>query len=161
GDRAAEHHGKDEAAVHAHLLREGLLRDARIAAHVAHPQRLAARPHVPDQALATRESQPARALAELLHRTAGPAPCLAKAQAGRGRVDLEVASGIPALRLADGTHHFAQGLVHGTLVGERARHRVLERHQPLLAPAVGGVAADAAVAEELAVRAEYRLAAER
>src|SRR6185503_12625477 len=30
-----------------------------------------------------------------------------------------------------------------------------------LAPAVGGVAADAAVAEELAVRAEYRLAAER
>jgi hypothetical protein len=38
---------------------------------------------------------------------------------------------------------------------------VLQRHQALLAPALGGIAADAAIAEELAVHAEDRLAAQR
>src|SRR6267142_861195 len=79
---------------------------------------------------------------------------------GSPLVQPEIAAAVPVLRLADRLHHRAQRVRDALRIGEIARHRVLERKETLLAPAVRHIAADAAVAEEFAARGEHRLAAD-
>src|SRR6185503_6585838 len=136
-------------------------RRARVLARVGDRQRLALPPHPAGQSLAAAIDDAARMGDVVLHPLVVVAPGLAEAQQPGFLVDGEIAAHRPALGLAYRADHRADRARDAPRAGERARDRVLQRHQALLTPALGGVAADAAIAEEFAAGPEHRLAAER
>ena len=160
-DAVLEGHREDERAVHPGRAYARQGRGARVLADVGAPHRFGRLPDMADESLAWRERHAARLLGKDGERTDARAPHFFAANHVRRLVDAKVASAIPVAGLADLAHHGAQRRADVARVGEAPGDGVLERDQALVASAPGDVAADAAVAEELARGAEHRLAADR
>src|SRR6185295_6000147 len=136
-----------------------MARCPRVGGDVAHPQRLAREPDMPGQALALAVDDAARALERLLGIRLVNRPALRESQDGGRLVDGEVAPDWPAEQLADRADDGRQARIAAFGAGQRARDRMLEGDERLLALAGGDVLRDAAVPGEGAGGVEHRLAA--
>ena len=151
-------HRREERAARPALRRE---QRPRIVLRVGYPESLAALPYRADQARARRDGELARVVHETLDIRGADRPGLLHAHDARIAIQPEVAAAVPAFGFADRPQRALQGGRYVVGFGKHAGDGVLEAQALLGALVLGNVAADAAVALEVSLGVEDRLAADR